>query len=105
MNIKQIISYLNFVRFLPHVILFIINRNKVKSDMKRCTEHHLHTCKGIGGLLYLLTFDKAFRALFYYRIGNFSYFVRFLAPTFDTLMVNLKIKIGQNLLFWKLSNS
>ena len=97
--LKKIIPFLYLIFLFPHVLVYLRYRSMVNTDMKRCSEHHLQDFNGISGLLYLLTFDKAFRALFYYRIGTLSYLIKFFAPPFSTLIVNSHSSIGEGALF------
>ncbi len=96
---KKIISYIAFCRYFPQVIIFLFFKENLVDDIKRCEEHHNIKLEGIKGVLYLLTFDKAFRALFYYRIGKIGHVLKPLAPSFDSLMVNSNMPIGKAALF------
>ncbi len=86
--IKKIILYLNYPRFTIHILLYFFSNNKtyIKSDIKRNLEHHDVILNAISGLVFLLTFDKYFRNLFYYRIGHLKYICKWIAkphPSFD----------------------
>ena len=94
--LKLIISYLNIFRLFPHIFFYFFYMKNINSDIKRCKEHHLDIdFIGINGLLYFLTFDKSFRALFYYRIGIMSNLFSFLAPTYSNLLINSHCRIGE----------
>ncbi|WP_205860258.1 serine O-acetyltransferase [Polaribacter sp. 20A6] len=96
---KRVYSRLNIIRFVPHALFYFMKKNEISLDIKRCKEHHDIDVNGLSGLLYLLTFDKSFRAVFYFRIGLWSNLISFLAPSFDSLMINSHSKIGHSALF------
>jgi serine O-acetyltransferase len=48
------------------------------------------------GFLYLMTFLKEYRNLYYYRIGFFKHFLKFLCNPIDTLFISCS-KIGPGL--------
>ena len=50
------------------------------------------------GFIFLMTFDKAFRNLFYYRIGNYKYLISFLARAHDSFIIGTYTKIGNGFL-------
>lgn len=82
-TIKKIIAILNVIRFIYifPLLCLISNRNEIFEDINVAMKH-----RGYGkvnvyiGFFYLMTFDIYFRALFYKRIGHFSYLVKIFAP-------------------------
>ncbi|MBN2523264.1 MAG: serine acetyltransferase [Bacteroidales bacterium] len=50
-------------------------------------------------LIYLLSFHKAFRNVFYYRIGSIHYFLNVFCPQISTLVIKTK-DIGGGLFIW-----
>lgn len=98
--IKKIILYLNFPRFLLHIILFFSStrRDDIKSDIDRSILHHMVELNSTTGLVYLLTFDKYFRNVFYYRIGYLRYFCMWIAKPFSSFTIGTYTPIGRGLL-------
>lgn len=97
--LKKVISYLSILYLVPHVFFYLFFKKHIDADIERCKEHYEEIqLKGLSGLLFLLCFDKAFRGLFYYRIGKFSGLISFLLPSFNTLMINSYAPIGKGAL-------
>lgn len=98
--IKRFIACANILRFI-YILLLPTYRYKdiIYEDVKVALEHRKYkTAPIILGLLYLLTFDKYFRNLFYYRIGKFSYMVKFLAPPHSCFTIGTYTPIGKGFL-------
>ena len=89
--------YFNFstLRLIPHMIAFLVSSNKkeILEDVNRWAEIRNFSQKNIKGLLYMLTFHREYRNLFYYRIGLFGLFLKIICPEEKTLFINVK-KIG-----------
>ena len=93
-KIKKIIAILNSPRFIFHIILFLF----MKAKMRRDIINNSVACECdslLLALLLLLTFDKTFRRLFYYRIGPLSYLISFLAPPCETFIIGSHTQIGE----------
>ncbi len=61
-----------FPLHLPHLTFYVTGRCKtlIKSDLLRYKNHfHYENCPDYLYLLYLLTIDRYYRQVFYYRIG------------------------------------
>ena len=85
---------------MPHILFYFIFKSKLTRDIERSNEHHeVKDIKGVLGFVFLMCFDKSFRGLFYYRIGYFSFFIRWMLPTFRSLMINTHSLIGEGALF------
>lgn len=83
----------------PHLICyrFAKNRWKINADVERHENLVKKTDYKILRLAYLLIFQKEFRNLFYYRLGRWSIFLRYL-PKLSTLYINVPNgKIGEGL--------
>lgn len=50
---------------------------------------------GVFGLIYVLTFDRSFRTLFYKRIGFIRYLFSFIAPSQKNLTINPHLSLGK----------
>jgi serine O-acetyltransferase len=80
-------------RLLPHLIIFNLcgNKNIIKDDIIRWLE--LINIKTFGvetGFLYLMTYFRDYRNLFYNRIGLIQYIIKFLCKPMDTLYLSTK---------------
>ena len=72
---KFIISIVNLPRLILHVLFFYMYYNVCKEDVRVGMELRHWKCSPLKGFIYLLVFDKTFRNLFYFRIGNAKYFM------------------------------
>ena len=54
------------------------------------------------GFLYLMTFCREYRNIFYYRIGLIKYILKYLCPPMNTLAVGLEFggDIGSGIIIW-----
>lgn len=101
MSINRIIllSGLNCLRCFPHVIVFILSKNKfISSDIQRWLEAlglHNKIRSRISGLVYLLTFKPAFRNVFYYRLKH-SALLDILCPGVKSMQIAVDY-IGEGL--------
>jgi serine O-acetyltransferase len=59
-----------------------------------------HKIKGslVAGFLYLLTFDKTYRNLFYYRIGTYKYLMYYWVPPHNSFVIASHSEIGEGFL-------
>jgi serine O-acetyltransferase len=85
----------------PHLIIFYLHKNKsiIKADIVQWKKvldikHPVPIT-----LIYLLSFQKAFRNLFYYRIGFPKYFLNIFCPQESSLLI-LHQNIGEGLFIW-----
>ena len=69
---------------IPHLIIFYLSKNK-RIIIKDLKHHTLKWKWNIYDLIYCLTFQSEFRALFYYRIGHLRHFINWLHPVFLNL--------------------
>ena len=99
-KIKTVISYLNFPRFLIHIIFLLFSKKKIDiiCDIEKALEHHVVQLNTVVGLVFLLTFDKYFRNVFYYRIGYLNYFCKWMAMPHPTFTIGTYTPIGKGLL-------
>ena len=97
--IKITISWINLLRFFPHLLFYLIFYSSIKEDIRRGMFHHgINKTSLFCGWLYLMTWDKWYRNLFYYRIGHFKYLVSFLARPCDSFFIGTYAKIGDGFL-------
>jgi len=92
---RAIILLISAIRLLPHWILFNTakNRDIMRYDVKRwCTIMGIISTGGGGQInfLYLMTFCREYRNLFYNRIGVLRYLIEFLCKPVNTLFIKTK---------------
>lgn len=89
---------LNFLRCCPHLIMFHLHKNRslFQADTRLWLQK-LEIKYGMNtGFLYLLTFHREFRNLFYARIGASRYILNIFCPKLPTLFIGTK-EIGEGL--------
>ena len=96
--VKLIVSYLNIVRLIPHVICYVLYYERLKEDLIVARSHKKMSCSIFSMFLYQLVFDIFFRTLFYHRIGYASYAFSFLLPAHNCFFIGTDVKIGGGVL-------
>ena len=88
-KIEKIIAVFSAIRLIPHIILFNIHPRKhiVKYDVERWLKCLNIDANTQYGFIHIMTFNPEFRNLFYYRVGIFSHFIKFLCPKMNTLFL------------------
>ncbi len=86
---QYIIWTLNLIRCIPHLIIFFLhkNRNLIKIDIKNALKISDKKYNDIVGLIYLLSFNKSFRNVFYFRVDIFGLFLNIICPKESTLII------------------
>lgn len=96
-TLKYLIAILNLPRLLLHILFFYLHYDVCKEDVRVAMNlRHWGNTPPLKGFLYLLVFDKTFRNLFYYRIGNAKYLMWYWLkphPSF-TLATDMKVAPG-----------
>ena len=95
-TIKYLIALLNLPRLLLHLIFFYKHYDVCKEDVRVGIKQREWECSPFKGFIYLLVFDKTFRNLFYWRIGNAKYLMWYWLkphPCF-TLATDMKVAPG-----------
>ncbi len=95
-KVKFIITFINLVRLLFHIVFFYLNYDRCKDDVMACMSLRPFKASIFWSFCYLLTFDKTYRNLFYRRIGNAKYLMWYWLwphPCF-TLATDMKIGVG-----------
>ena len=93
-----IVFLLNIIRCIPHIIVFYLHKNKpvIGEDIKR----GLILCKKkygvLSGLIYLVSFERAFRNLFYYRVQPFDIILNIICPRLHAFRIDAGV-IGPGL--------
>lgn len=100
-KLKNIKFFIEFIRCFPHLVIFNLNKNKsiIKADITRSMEILNVKYSIPGGLIYLLSFQKPFRNLFYYRIGDLKYILNLFCPQLTSLVIQTPI-IGEGFFIW-----
>ena len=101
-NILKNIKFLfEFIRCFPHLIIFYLHKNNsiIRADIIRWLSILGKTYSVPIGLIYLLAFYKAFRNIFYYRIGVLKYLLNIFCPQISTLIIQTE-HIGEGLFIW-----
>lgn len=95
LNIRII---LNFIRCIPHIILFYFHQNKkiIQAETKKWLGILEVNFSQPYGLIYLLTFYPEFRNLFYHRVGHHKYWLDLICPGRSSLIIATK-DIGEGL--------
>ena len=95
-KLKKILFYIQFIRFIPHIIILMFNKNNIiYDDAKVWAKRYRLNGKELFLILYLLNKYKEFRNIFYYRV-RFAKLFKVLAPGLDTLYIETQ-KIGKGL--------
>jgi serine O-acetyltransferase len=84
------------------LIIFFIHKNKsiILADIIRWLNVLGKQYSIPIGLIYLFAFHKAFRNLFYFRIGSLKYLLNIFCPQISTLIIPGKQNIGEGLFIW-----
>lgn len=95
---KKLFVFLNLFRLWPHLLCYVCSRNHkhIVADVAAYKTDN----KGIGSLLWFLTYNRSFRTLFYHRIGALSKLISWLAPGQVTFTISKTTKIGDGVLFF-----
>lgn len=100
MNSKReyIVFIMNYIRCIPHIVIFLIHKNKpiILRDLNRELELLDVHYSGIRGLVYLLAFERAFRNIFYHRVTPWDFFLNIICPKLSTLLINC-VNIGEGM--------
>lgn len=98
-NVLRILKLLmEYIRCLPHLILFYTHKNRsvIQADVRRWQQFECLDFRQPFGFIYLLSFFREFRNLFYNRIGSFKGFLNIFCPELSTLIIETK-DIGEGL--------
>jgi serine O-acetyltransferase len=96
--LKSITIGIEFIRCLPHLIVFYFHPNKsiIQADILRWLNVMRKDYGITTGLIYLLGFHPPFRNLFYHRIGLWKSLLNIICPEVSTLVIETKV-IGEGL--------
>lgn len=96
--IIDLLVFLNFIRCFSHLIVYFLHprRKLIRADIIRWLKILKKNYIAPIGLIYLLGFFTEFRNLFYYRVGNWKYFLNIFCPRMSSLVIETK-HIGEGL--------
>ena len=100
---RQIFVVLNIIRLWPHMLCSVLSRNRmiIRQDVQAYQREYKQ-----GSLLWFLTYNRSFRGVFYYRLGNASSsLIRWLAPPVHELTIPQETPIGEGLLLFHAYNT
>lgn len=93
---KKLFVIFNIIRFWPHVLCYACSKNKKHIGADVDAYRAVYS----GGLLWLLSYNRSFRTLFYYRIGAVAKLISWLAPGQVTLTIPKTTKVGDGVLLF-----
>lgn len=84
---RKLLFYLKIPLFIPHYILFLINRRPIlKYELDRWGEVLRLNKEAKFSLFFNLIINmKEYRSLFYHRLGGYSIFLKWYSPGMDSL--------------------
>ncbi len=90
--------YSGYIKCFLHLIFYFNSSNKplIQADVQKWLNIREHEYGPIPGLLFLLQTYPEFRSIFYYRIGNLKYFVKWFCPPRRNMVIGTE-KIGPGL--------
>lgn len=98
--IRKIIYFFGQILFLPHVLLFLLSKEKeiIILDLYARKQQKTNSLTICYDLSYELLINNYFRTLFYFRTnGFFSKLLRFFYPKNNTFIIDVTTKIGGGL--------
>lgn len=93
-RLRLVLFYIRFPLYILHYIIYVFsnNRNLINEDVQANSCHYFNDkCRN---LVYLLQEYKYFRSLFYFRIGYFSFFLKWYLPGDPTFLIAKECKLG-----------
>lgn len=84
---NSIVLLLNLIRILPHLILFSLYKRRRYMILSDTTT--------VKNMILLLIFDKHYRNLFYYRVGNVKYFFKWILQEDKSFHIPVKLEMGK----------
>lgn len=91
---KRAITTVNIPRFIPHLILYLVFKQQCLDDVEINVKKWGYNCGNIIAFFYLLTFDRTFRNLYYFRIGKWQYLIKWLALEHPSFRLYPYMKMG-----------
>lgn len=105
-SIREIMRWMGtlllFPIHLPHFMFYFLGGTKIiNEDLERYKKHFGYHCHNYLYLLYLLTIDRYFRQLFYFRIGpTFSSLISWYRPGDRYFLLPKNMKMAGGCIFY-----
>ena len=100
--IERLYVLVNYLRFAPHLFFFLVSKNRelIRKDVAAYKKEY-----GLRGnisymFVHLMTHNKSFRSLFYYRIGNIRWLCQWLGKGMTNLSLPQSAQIEEGLLLF-----
>ena len=99
---ERLLMLISYVRFLPHLILFGLSRQKTMIVEDISAYKNEYGLKGsmTNMMVRLLAHNTSFRSLFYYRIGNLKWLCQWLGKGTVNLTIPPTVEIAGGLLLF-----
>lgn len=87
--VKKGLALLNSPRLILHIALYLVGvgGGNLRLDIAVAAKHHGFSGCRLMELIYLLTFDRTFRNVFYYRIGTWKLLCSWLIPCHNSFVI------------------
>ena len=74
--------YTGYIKLFPHLMIYASSKHKslIQSDVQRWLQIREYKFSPVQGLIFLLQTYPEFRSIFYFRIGNIKYFIKWYCP-------------------------
>ncbi len=97
---KQLLSLVSAIRLIPHCFFALLFKSICLEDVRVAIRHRnlVYSDFFLFDFIYLMTWDKTFRNIFYFRIGRWKYLIQWLCPPHNCFIVGTYAKIGPGLL-------
>jgi serine acetyltransferase len=102
--LRWIVVIILFPIHIPHLVFYFILRSakrNIDTDVERYKEHFRYKCPNFLFLLYLISIDRYFRSLFYFRIGMVaSLLISWYRPGDRYFLIPKELNLGGGCIFY-----
>ena len=100
--LERMYLLINYLRFLPHILLFCITKNKeiIREDIIAYRNEYQLKGNDIHVFIQLMSHNLSFRSLFYYRIGKIRWMIQWLGKGINNLTLPPTTEIEGGVLFF-----
>jgi serine O-acetyltransferase len=98
--VEKLVNYLKiytgYIKCFLHLIFYLNSSQKsiIRADVQKWLKVREYEYGPVPGLLFLLQTYPEFRSIFYYRIGNLKYFVKWFCPPRRNMVIGTE-EIGE----------
>lgn len=97
----KFLTYLNALRFWPHLLVFLLGKNeKMIDDLEAYSKHYQKNGSKAYRFLYFIFMNKGFRNLFYFRMGKASLLISWLGKGYDNFHISKKANVAGGILLF-----